>query len=183
MSTGLTIVLVLAGLILLYVVVQQLAAYFKFRGVRLVTCPENQQPAGVAVDARHAAATAFRHVLELRLSQCSRWPEKAGCGQECLKQIELAPEDCLVRNILTRWYYGKTCALCSKPLGVINWAEHKPALLGPQRNTLEWNQIRAENLPAVLESHLPVCWNCHMVQTFCTKHPNLVLDRARPWHN
>jgi hypothetical protein len=25
----------------------------------------------------------------LRLSECSRWPERQGCGQECLSQIEV----------------------------------------------------------------------------------------------
>ena len=56
-------------------------AWWKYRGRRVITCPENQRPAGVVVDARHAAATALGKAPELRLSSCSRWPERAGCGQ------------------------------------------------------------------------------------------------------
>ena len=36
-------------------------AYFKLRGERLVTCPENQQTAAVEVDAKRAAREAMSH--------------------------------------------------------------------------------------------------------------------------
>jgi hypothetical protein len=49
-------------------------AWWKYRGQRVITCPENQRPAGVVVDARHAAATALGKAPELRLASCSRWP-------------------------------------------------------------------------------------------------------------
>ena len=35
------------------------SAWWKYRGRRVITCPENRRPAGVVVDARHAAATAL----------------------------------------------------------------------------------------------------------------------------
>ena len=76
--------------------------WLKYRGQRVVTCPETKQSAGVVVDATHAAATVFGKALELRLSECSRWPEKAGCGQECLSEIRESGADCLVRNIIDR---------------------------------------------------------------------------------
>src|SRR5690348_8708319 len=78
------------------------AVWSKYHGQRVVTCPENQRPAGVAVDARRAAVAGLRFRHDLKLHACSRWPERAGCGQECLRQIEEAPEDCLIRNILVR---------------------------------------------------------------------------------
>jgi hypothetical protein len=155
------------------------SAYLKFRGPSVITCPENRQPAGVNVDARHAAATAVSGRPDLRLSTCSRWPERADCGRECLRQIEAAPEDCLVRNILARWYRGKSCVFCGHAFGEINWAEHRPALLSPERRTVEWLEVPAELVPAALESHLPVCWNCHMVNRFMHTHPELVVDRSR----
>jgi hypothetical protein len=38
------------------VILMRLAALWnKYRGQRVVTCPENQRPAGVVVDTRHAA--------------------------------------------------------------------------------------------------------------------------------
>jgi len=153
--------------------------YLKLRGARVITCPENHRPAGVKVNAAHALITALEGHEDVRLKSCSRWPEKQDCGQECLRQIEAAPEDCLVRNILTKWYAGKTCALCGKPVGEIHWNDHKPALLNAEHKTVEWQDVPAETVPDVLASHQPVCWNCHIVNSLAVQHPELVLDRAR----
>lgn len=154
-------------------------AWMTYRGPRLVTCPETQQPAGVNVDTAHAAWTAIVHPPALRLDACSRWPERQGCGQECLRQVELAPEGCLVRNILGQWYQGKKCAVCGQAFGEIQWVDHKPALLSPEGRTVAWSEVRPEAVPQTLQTHLPVCWNCHIVQTFCREHPDLVVDRSR----
>jgi hypothetical protein len=159
--------------------------WFTWRGDRLVTCPETRQPVGVALDLRHvikhgAVTAPGPHVPALRLRTCTRWPERQDCGQECLAQIEAAPEGCLVRNILTDWYEGKDCAICGKAIGEIHWADHRPALLNPESRTVAWAGIPPETLPQVLETHAPVCWNCHIVQTFCREHPKLVVDRSRP---
>jgi hypothetical protein len=158
-------------------------AWLSWRGRRMVTCPETKQPAGVAIDVKHvvkhAAWTPLGRPPDLRLEICSRWPERQGCGQECLTQIEAAPEGCLVRNILGGWYAGKRCAVCGNEIGEIHWADHKPALLSPDGLTVEWEQVPTERIPDVLQTHAPVCWNCHIVQTFCHNHPELVVDRAR----
>jgi len=110
-ATAILAVLVVAAL----AAALALRAWLKYRGDRVIVCPENHRPAGVALDARHAAAVALWNGGELRLSSCSRWPEKSGCGQECLSQIEASPEGCLVRHILTGWYQGKVCAWCGRP--------------------------------------------------------------------
>src|SRR5215475_12199073 len=120
------------------------SAWLRNRGPRAILCPENQRPAGVRVDERHAALSALKGTPELRLSSCSRWPERAGCGQECLAQIAASPEGCLVRNILAKWYEGKACASCGRPIGQIDWVGSEPALLGAGRVSVEWNQIPAE---------------------------------------
>jgi len=154
-------------------------AYFKIRGVRLVRCPETATPAGVEINARHAALGLAIGLPNVQVKSCSRWPERQGCEQKCLAQIEASPEDCLVRTILTRWYYGKSCVFCGKPVGEMEWLEHKPALMSPAHITLEWKDIRAETLPDVLDTHTPVCWNCHVAETFRRCYPNLVV--YRPW--
>ncbi len=157
-------------------------AYWRFRGTRVITCPENRQPAAVKVDARHAAATAIGRPPELRLSDCSRWPERKSCGQECLRQIEAAPEGCLVRNILTRWYQGKACIYCGRPFQEIDWLDNKPALFDPERKkTLEWADLRPEEVPRALATYVPVCWNCHVAETFRRLYPDLVTDRDARW--
>ena len=155
-------------------------AWWKYRGRRVITCPENQRPAGVVVDVRHAAATALGKSPELRLSSCSRWPERAGCGQECLSQIEASPEGCLVRNILTKWYEGKVCAWCGQPFGEIDWAGRQPALLGADGVSVEWSEVPADKLHGTLAAASPVCFACHMANRLVREHPELAIDRARP---
>ncbi|HVN19406.1 MAG TPA: hypothetical protein VMU05_11550 [Dongiaceae bacterium] len=153
-------------------------AFFKFRGDRLVTCPENHEPEAVKVAAGEAALGAFFNEPTLRLNQCSRWPERENCGQDCLQQIEGDPEKCLVWNIVSKWYEGKNCVFCHKPIGTLHHLDHAPALLGPDFRTTEWKLLKPEQLPKIFSTHQPVCWNCHVAESFRRLHPNLVTDRA-----
>lgn len=164
---------------LLFFIWRAASVYFKFRGARLVSCPETAQPAGVEVDAKHAAMSGIIGIPALQLKSCSRWPEREGCGQDCVAQIEASPEGCLVRTILMRWYEKKSCVYCGTPLEKVDWLGHKPALSSPEHITFEWREIRAEKIPEVLATHMPVCWNCHIAETFRRQYPDLVLDR--PW--
>ncbi len=59
--------------------------YHQYSSPRAVTCPETQQQVGVTIDAKHAAATGLCGPPDFRLSDCTRWPERAGCGQQCLQ--------------------------------------------------------------------------------------------------
>jgi len=140
------------------------AAWLRFRGQRVVVCPENQRGAGVRVDAVHAAFTAWTGSPQLRLSGCSRWPARGSCGQECVRQIEAAPRDCLVRRILAQWYEGKTCARCSAPIGEVYWAGTQPVLLVSDGAMKQWNQIPPEELRAALDTARPVCFHCYLME-------------------
>lgn len=149
-----------------------------FGGQRLVTCPENRRPAAVRINALRAAAEALYGDRRLDLKACSRWPERAGCGQECLRQIESAPDGCLVKSTVDRYYAGRSCAICGKTFaGAAALGEHRPALLGPDRVTVPWHEIPAETLPEVLSRNRPVCWDCHIVQTLMREHPGLAVVR------
>lgn len=149
----------------------------RYRGARIITCPENRKCAGVEVDAAHAAATLFHP--ELRLSSCSRWPERQGCGQECLSQVAAGPGDCLVRNVFGRWYEGKPCVYCRKEFSQISWAEQKPGLLCPDGTLTDWGEIPAEQVPETLLTAMPVCFSCYAATRFAKDHPGLVVDRSR----
>lgn len=176
-----TLVILALALVALTFVGWMLRAYTKQRGSRVITCPETLTPEGVKVDAGHAAVTGLMGHTELRLAECTRWPERAGCGQECLTQIRQAPHGCLVRNIVADWYRDKTCALCQRPVGDREWMEHEPALMDPRdqrRRTLALKDLPAEKLWIVLEKNVPVCWNCHVTETFRREHPELVIDRS-----
>ncbi len=48
--------------------------------------------------------------------------------------------------------------------------------MGPDRRTLEWEEIAAESLPALLETHHRICWSCHVALSFRARFPDLVLD-------
>ena len=172
----------LAALVLLYVVlrlIEALRVYLQFRGNRLVTCPETRRPAGVRVAAVEVAEGFLVGRPQLRLSECSRWPERADCGQDCLSQVEADPQKCLVWNIVNQWYAGKSCVYCKKPFGEIHWHDHRPALVDQDLKTVQWTQVPIEQLPELLDTHRPVCWDCHIAESFHREHPELVTDR--PW--
>lgn len=64
-----------------------LPSYRAYRSRRVVTCPEAGLSTEVEVDAARVARSAWLGPLDLRLRSCARWPERAGCGQECLSQL------------------------------------------------------------------------------------------------
>jgi hypothetical protein len=138
--------------------------YLKFRGQRIVTCPETRQLAAVELAAwRIAMASTFTEP-RLHLRGCSRWNDVAPCEGACLPQIMEAPEECLVSTIVSKWYAGKTCTCCGRPVGQIGpW--HKPCLLSPEMRIFEWKDIPAENIPRALGTHAPVCWKCLVAET------------------
>lgn len=180
MSTGVYVgAFTLIAILAAYLIFRFARSYFRFRGQRLITCPETHQPAAVALDSGHLAREAVFGQPHLRLSECSRWPERQGCGQECLKQIEFSPEDCLVRTIVTKWYANRRCAACGRPIAEIEWLGHKPALSGPEGEIVQWGDVRPEELPQVLATHRPVCWDCAIAGSLRDEHPELVT--VRPW--
>ena len=166
--------LIVAGIVACHLV----SVWFKLRGQRVVICPENQRQVVVSLNAAHAASTSFGGSPDLRLSECTRWPEKAGCGQQCLTQIESQPEACLIRNILVKWYEGKACACCKLPFGEISWAGAKPAGIRADKVYVEWNDVSAEELSETLATGSPVCFACHMANKLVREHPDLAVDRA-----
>jgi hypothetical protein len=155
-------------------------AWIRYRGKRLVVCPDNQALVAVDVDAGHAARSAARGRHELRLESCTRWPEKLGCGQECLAQVAAAPEACLLRTILAEWYQGRSCASCGKPFHAFHWHDHQPALRAPDGTLRGWDGFRPEQVIDVLATHAPLCWSCRVAEEFRREHPDLVTDRPEP---
>lgn len=171
------VVVVLAAGLFVFRAIPGIRAYFDYRGKRLITCPETQKTAAVDVAAGEAALGAFLREPTLRLKECSRWPERQGCGQDCLQQIESDSENCLVWSIVSKWYEGKKCVFCHKLIGPLHHMDHAPALLGPDFKTTEWKDLRPEELPEVFPRYQPVCWNCHVAESFRRLHPELVTTR------
>ena len=173
-----TIALLVAVGLLCMVCFRLITVLYKYYGARVITCPENHRHAGVALDVRRVLSTGLISAPELRLATCSRWPERAGCGQQCLSQIEDGPEGCLVRTILSGWYAGKSCIFCNQPFGPIQWSVRKPALLMEGQVSVDIDTIAAEQLPETLAKAKPVCFACHTASTWVREHPGLVTDRS-----
>ena len=172
LAVGMTVMVSLKGL----------RAYWVSRGKRLVTCPETHCATSVELDDKGAGWKALRGESYYRLQSCSRWPEKQDCAQDCLQQIETLGQGCLVHNIVAEWYHGKTCVYCHKSVdNVEEWAGHAPALLTPDNKTLAWAELPPEKLPEAFERYQPVCWSCHIAETFRREHPELVTDRPARW--
>jgi hypothetical protein len=156
-------------------------SFSKYRGSRIVTCPETKKPAIVEVDSLHASLTSTVGLPDIRLEECSRWPIKEQCGQECLIDLDVAPERCLVSGVLMRWYRDKNCVYCRKVFSELHWVDHQPALLSPDGKLTGWNEVNLDKLRNVLETYSPVCWDCYIAQKFRLDHPDLVV--LRPWRN
>ncbi len=153
-----------------------LREFLKHRGLRVVTCPETGDGAAVSVEALFAATWDGA----LRLSACSRWPERAGCDQACLTQIAAAPDGCLLHSIVTSWYAGESCVRCRRPIGKIVWHEAPPALLAPDGSSHEWSDFAPQDLPRLFETYSPLCWYCNNVNELARIKPGYLVHRTRP---
>ncbi|HEY6121378.1 MAG TPA: hypothetical protein VIV66_15575 [Pyrinomonadaceae bacterium] len=173
------IVIVLVATALWFGLRELIRAFSRYRGTRIVTCPETGKPTMVEVDALHASLTSTVGLPEIRLENCWRWPLKEQCGQECLVDLDVAPDQCLVSGVLMRWYNGKKCVYCGNPFAEVHWIDHKPAMRSPEGELVSWPQVNLTNLWQVLDTYQPVCWNCYIAQSFRLDHPDLVV--YRPW--
>jgi hypothetical protein len=151
----------------------------KLSGKMLVTCPETHKAAVVKVAMGRAALAAIAGKEGVQLSACTRWPEREGCDQACLAELLADPEKHSVWTIAAKWYQGKTCFFCGRPISEVSHLDHSPGLIGSDGKIIEWEKLRAEELPEQLASAQPVCWNCTITEGFRKEHPELVIDR--PW--
>jgi hypothetical protein len=151
----------------------------RFSGKMLVTCPETHETAAVKVATGRAALAAMAGKQHVELSQCSRWPERGECAQPCLDELVADPEAHSVWTLAAKWYQGKTCSYCGRPITELSHLDHSPGLVSFDGKIIEWDQLQPEDLPEQLASARPVCWNCTVVESFRKEHPELVVDR--PW--
>lgn len=177
-STGIAILLIasIAGWAA-WLLSRALRTWRQFRGARIVICPETGRPAAVRIDVGHAVATAFiEDDPDVRLADCSRWAARGPCQQPCVKDARRP--DATTRSVATRWYAGKACVYCGKPIASVQTLDHPVALLTPAGTTVEWPEIPPEQLPEALQTDWPVCWDCHVAESFRRQHPELVTDRG-----
>jgi len=172
---------------ILFAIVVAVAAYvgvrifeaLKYQGEMIITCPETHKPAAVKVNLAQAALASVTGKMLVELKDCTRWPERAGCDQACVVQLERDPKNHRVWNIASHWFAEKKCAYCGKAIEPFSHVNRKPAVAGADKLTTEWDEIPAEKLPEALAGAAPVCWSCHMTEKFVREHPDMVV--VRPW--
>ena len=152
--------------------------YFRNRGRQSVTCPGSGKSADVTVDRKFAFQTALRGQEHSRLESCSRWPEKGDCGQECLAEIEPSPEN--IERLLTKWYEGKSCAICALRLSPSDWRRNRLAVLNADNKIFELREMTLDRLQASLENMRPLCWTCHQEERARQPMPVKRLKGERP---
>jgi len=65
--------------------------YVRYRGGKVLNCPEILGAAEVTLKTHRAAlAAAFGNPV-LRVKNCSLWPKKMGCAEKCVKENWPAP--------------------------------------------------------------------------------------------
>ena len=153
----------------------------KYFGKMLVTCPETHETVAVKVASGRAAVASMIGKEHIELSNCTRWPEKADCDQACLNELKDDPKNHQVWTIASKWYVGKECFFCRRPISELSHLDHSPGLVDTGGKIIEWDEIPAEKLPQTLASAKPVCWNCNVVEAFRQGHPELIVER--PWRN
>jgi hypothetical protein len=175
MGTG--IGFILAALVLVAMTIVFIGLYVRYRGKRIVTCPETTLPVSTEVNAALAAGTWITTQPRFVVTACSRWPEHEGCAQACALQIEASPEETLVRNIVTRWYGERTCVYCAKPIADIGGLV-SPALLTSDGKLCEWIDVATDDLPRFLANSVAVCATCELAEDFRRRFPERVSDRG-----
>lgn len=180
-TVGLSIVIILIAVGFLLGLRSLIRLISRYRGTKIVTCPETKRPATVEVDTLRATLTSAVGRPTIQLQNCSRWPIKENCGQECLANLKGAPPECLVNGMLTKWYEKKQCYFCHITFEHVGLTDHQPALRSPAGELLNWSDVPLEEITSILNTHLPVCWNCYIAQSFAREHSDLVV--YRPWRN
>jgi len=153
-------------------------AYRRFRAVRLVTCPETGAPAAV-----HARRTARRRDVG---GGRARFPSPhllALAGAPRLR-AGMPPADRDGPRRVPRSNDARTLVR-RQVLRLLRAADRRHRGVGAQGRARElWRRDRRvgrgpapEQLPRLLGTHAPVCWNCTVAETFRRRYPDLVIER------
>jgi hypothetical protein len=86
MKTALITIAAVVALGALYVLLPLVINTFqRYRNKRVMTCPETGGLAEVDINSRRAALTSAIGRPLLRIKNCTLWPKKKGCDEECIK--------------------------------------------------------------------------------------------------
>lgn len=156
---------VLAGFLAGFFLQRAACGFLRFRGTRVVRCPDNGQLTAVELSTWREALTFFWAGALPHVRNCSRWPERRTCDQGCVKDIGRAPKATLVETIVANWCHYNACLYCGAPLAHLHVGQHRPHLIDRDMHIFEWKEIPAQDIPATLRRCEPVCENCVVAET------------------
>lgn len=92
----------------------------------------------------------------------------------------ISRHDPATTELLKRFFDGKACAVCKRPIPPVPRTGLKPGLLNPTTHeTHSWDRIPHDNLARALEQELPMCPACVVAESFRQRFPDHVVDRER----
>ena len=159
------VVAVLAGFLLGLVLQRAACAFLRFRGTRVVRCPEDRQLTAVELSSWQAVLSGLSGRALPHVRNCSRWPARAGCDQGCVKEIRTAPAATLVETIVANWCHYNACYYCGARLAHLRIGPHQPHLINRDLRIFEWRDIPPQEIPQTLRHCEPVCENCVVAET------------------
>jgi hypothetical protein len=177
MTPQLSIILLVLAVLVVYLVIAA-RTWSHVHGARVVVCPETQKAAAVRVDVGHAMASAVRERPDLRLTSCSRWPERQECDQRCVRQIETAPSETAPKTIAAHFFTGERCAICTRAIEAPNAMTLQPGFMDPATHRVHsWDEVPPQDLTEVMATRYPLCSNCTLAEAFRQRFPDRVTDR------
>jgi hypothetical protein len=88
MNTPWILLIALASLAAVYVLFPvAFTTFLSYRDRRVLYCPETGKKANINIDAHHAALGSLFGRTKLRVRDCTLWPGKKYCKQECLHTL------------------------------------------------------------------------------------------------
>jgi hypothetical protein len=80
---------------------------------------------------------------------------------------------------LKRFFDGKACTLCQRPIPPVHRTGLKPGLLHAETHEMQsWDEIPNGAAPSALENRLPLCPSCVVAESFRHRFADRVVDRA-----
>jgi hypothetical protein len=127
-----------------------------------------------------AAALCAGLVITLRAFKRSGAPATPDTDSPRPAVAATARHDHATTELLKRFFDGKACAICKRPIPPVHRTGLKPGLFDPTTHeTHSWDEIPDANLSTMLETRLPLCPECRVAESFRQRFPNRAVDRER----
>ena len=179
MTPSLFIALLFVAVLLVYLAIAA-RTWVRVRGERLVVCPETNLPVAVKVNVGYAIASTLWDQPELRLTSCSRWPERQDCDQPCVHQIETAPNETSPQVIAADFFGKEHCTICGLPIGAPARTTRQPGFMNPASREVDtWDSLPVQDLPRAMTAWRPLCANCTEAESFREMAPARMTDSER----